>query len=469
MAGCKGRLNRSLQASLSLWISLGLLGTALVAGLVSFCVAFSEANSIQDDQLRQVATLFGKQGASVDLSLLKALRKKLEEESALITVQILGETGAPEEHKPQKYLPVLPGDLPDGLQTVSLRKSWRVFVTTLPGGQRLAVAQRTEYRNELALHGAFRSVVPLVCCIPILLVVAIVVVRRTLRPVVVLAREVDNRTKEDLTPLSLDEMPFELRDFAQSINRLLERVRQVLEMQRRFVADAAHELRSPLTALSLQLQSIDVTRLPLPVRERISAMTLSMERTVALLNQMLGLARSQSPAKTRDVVCFSTRKVVCEILQTLMPLAQKKQIDLGIVGEATPFLDAAENDFFMVARNLVDNALKYTQAGGRVDVSLRETADDVCLAVSDNGPGIPAPQRERIFDPFYRGLGHAATGAGLGLAIVRAVLERVGGSVVVEDATQDAARPGLRISVHWPKGKSGQGPKLLTDGGPSDS
>ena len=451
MAGFTGRLNRSLQARLSIWISFGLIATALVAGLISFCIAFREANGIQDDQLRQVAALFGGHGVTADPALLKVLRGKLDEEEALISVQILGQTAFPEAGKSSKYLPALPVDLADGLQTVALGRKWRVFVSPLEDGHRLAVAQRTEYRNELALHGAARTIVPIICCIPLLVLVAFVVVRRMLRPVVQLACEVDSRTREDLTPLAVDHIPLELLPFALSINRLLERVKQVLDMQRRFVADAAHELRSPLTALSLQLQSVDASMLPPAVGERITAMTLSMDRTVALLNQLLGLAHSQSAAGNTACATFSTRRVICELLETLMPLAQKKQIDLGMVGEEAPSLTASETDFFMVARNLMDNALKYTQPGGQVDVSLHETEEAVLLVVSDNGPGIPEAERGKIFEPFYRGLGHEALGSGLGLAIVRAVLDRTGGTVCVADACPGRERPGLRISVSWPK------------------
>lgn len=453
MDGFKRIIRYSLQARLSLWLSLGLIGTALVAGLLSFLIAFVEANRIQDDQLRQMAMLVNRYDFSPDTRALKYLREDLSEEEALISVQILGRTASTLERKAYKYLPELPVDLPEGFQTIQRKKEWRVFVLALQDGQRLAVAQRTAYRDEIAFASAMRTLVPLLLLVPILSVMVLVIVRRMLRPVIALAGEVDRRTQHDLTPLDTNEIPVEIRAFALSINRLLARVTQVLEMQRRFVADAAHELRSPLTALSLQIQSVDVSALSEEAKERIAAMTQGMERTIALLGQLLSLARSQSKPAA-DCSPFAARKVLHGVLEELMPLAESKHIDLGIVGDENPQMAAVETDFFIVARNLVDNALKYTPAGGRVDVALAEKAEMVCLKVTDTGVGIPADERTRVFDPFYRIAGHDATGSGLGLSIVKTVVERTGGTIHLSERESGT---GLQATVCFPKRTGGNG------------
>lgn len=446
MDGLKRLLKYSLQARLAMWLSLGLISTAFFAGLLSFFIAFVEANSIQDDQLKQMAMLVDRYDFSPDVHDLKYLKDGLEEDDALISLQILGKTTSRPELKTYKYFPDLPTDLAEGFQTISQEKVWRVFVQTQQNGQRVAVAQRTAYRDEIAFASAMRTIIPFFLFIPILGIMIFIIVRRMLRPVIALAAEVDGRTQHNLTPMETHEIPTEIRPFALSMNRLLARVTQVLELQRRFVADAAHELRSPLTALSLQIQSIDVTSLPDEAKERIAAMTRGMNRTIALLGQLLSLARSQGKPAT-EYSSFYARKVLHSVLEELLPLAKAKHIDMGIVGDANPLMTTVEQDFFVVARNLLDNALKYTPAGGRVDVTLQESTRAICLVVSDTGVGIPAKERARVFDPFYRIARHDTMGSGLGLSIVQAVMERLGGTIQLGET---GSTTGLQVVVCFP-------------------
>ena len=137
------------------------------------------------------------------------------------------------------------------------------------------------------------------------------------------------------------------------------------------------------------------------------------------------------------------------VLEDLMPLAEAKRLDLGVTTEADAHVHASELDLFVVVRNLVDNAIRYTPVGGSIDLSIATAAHVVSIAVQDSGPGIPADERVRVFDPFYRVLGNEATGSGLGLSIVSTVVQRLGGEVVLEDANSPTG--GLRVTVRLPQ------------------
>ena len=447
MDGFQGKLKRSLQARLLLWLSLSLIVTALIAGGASFLIAFVEANQIQDDQLRQTARLVTRYDFSPDHQSMKSLREDLAEEDALISLQRLGAPRTLYEGKPSKYIPDLPDDLTEGFHTLALKKTWRVFVAPLGNGERFAVAQRTAYRDEMALASAQRTLIPMLILIPLLLGIVLVVLRRMLGPVKALAKAVDDKTQHDLTPLAIEEVPLEISGFVSSINRLLARIACVLEAQRRFIGDAAHELRSPLTALSLQLQSIDRSLLEPETKERIETMTQGMARSIALLEQLLSLARSQN-SRAETLFAISPRPILIRILEELLPQASAKEIDLGLVGEETPTLLVAEADFYSVARNLIDNAIKYTPAGGQIDITLRDTPQALSLLVKDNGVGLSTEEQSRVFDPFYRVAGNTASGSGLGLSIVKTILERLGGRIQLDTPPEGT---GLEVTAIFVK------------------
>ena len=450
MDGLKRKLKYSLQARLLLWLSLSAVVTALIAGSASFVIAFIEANRIQDDQLKQTAQLISRYGFSLESasrSDINALRHYLSEEEALISVQRLDAAPVFHRGKPNKYIPDLPSDLADGFHTLRLKKTWRVFVAQMKNGDRFAASQRTAYRNDMAFASAQRTLLPLLLLIPVLVGIVLIVVRRMLRPVKALAKQVDDKTQNELSPLNLDEIPLEISGFVVSINRLLARIAAVLDAQQRFIGDAAHELRSPLTALSLQMQSIDRALLDAETQERLSTMTQGMARSIALLEQLLSLARSQND-KAKTLSTIEPRLILVRILEELLPQAGEKNLDVGLVGDESPTLLAAETDFYSVARNLIDNAIKYTPAGGQVDIRLRDTQNALYLEVSDTGAGLTPEEKNRVFDAFYRVPGHAASGSGLGLPIVKTILERINGTI--ELATREGGM-GLAVTVGFKK------------------
>lgn len=448
MDGLKASLTNSLQFQLSAWLSGAVILLALGAGGYSFWTSFQEANELQDDQLRQTAALIGRHGMQLNGSAEEPQDKALDPELRVV-VQVLGDPLA--ESVPNQVTRLaLPPDLPDGLQTVRVADgSWRLLVRSLRTGERVAVGQQTEARDEIARNSALRTVLPLLALIPAMAVLVSLVVRRQLKPVARLAFALDQRTEYDLDPLPQMRVPTEIRAFTNSISRLLLRLGQSMETQRRFVADAAHELRSPLTALSLQAEALDAADLSPQTRASVARLRQGMARTRSLIDQLLTLARSQAQPIV-PTAPVPARSILRSVIEELVPQAELRQIDLGVIRQDDVHLRMPEVDLHAIVRNLVDNAIRYSPAGGRVDVSLLGDGGGATFEVANGGTGIPPAERERAFDPFYRVLGTDTEGSGLGLSIVKTLVERAGGSVSLEPALPEASMPGLRVRVHFP-------------------
>ncbi|MBP5104660.1 ATP-binding protein, partial [Pseudomonas protegens] len=289
------------------------------------------------------------------------------------------------------------------------------------------------------------GLLPFLILFPVLLLVIADLVRKLFRPIEQLAAEIDLRDEQELHPIDERHLPTEVRPFVRAINRLLLRVTQSMTTQRRFVADAAHELRSPLTALSLQAERLASVEMPSLARERLQLLRRGIERGRKLIDQLLGLASAQSAINGR-VETVSVHGVYRRVLEDLLPLAEDKAIDIGLEGGPDRQVLISQEDLLTLVKNLVDNAIRYTPQGGRVDLSVAQVQDEILLQFSDSGPGIAVAERERVFDPFHRGLGSDEVGSGLGLAIVKAIADRHAGRVWLDYSDQRAKR-GLCVTV----------------------
>ena len=447
MDGFKKRLNESIQLKLSFSLSLTILAIALLAGVFSFVSAFDEAHELQDDMLRQVAVLFDRQPLAPGQAG-KGVGAKHSDEDSRVIVQYLA-NGSKTGRAGDAASLSLPITLLDGMHTLDVNsESFRVLVKTTSGGERIAVAQGTGVRDEIARDSAFRTLVPLLILVPILILVVADLVRKMFRPIALLSQEIDQRADQELHPVAESYLPAEVRPFVVAINRLLARVDQSMETQRRFVADAAHELRSPLTALSLQAERLAHAEMSEQGRQRLVTLRRGIERGRNLLDQLLSLAEAQAaPEQPKSAV--SARHIYRLVLEDLLPLAQAKRIDIGVVGVEDSQLWVSELDMIAVVRNLIDNAIRYTPAGGRIDLSVSTEQSRAVLQIQDSGPGIQFAERGRVFDPFYRTLGSDEVGSGLGLSIVKAVLERIGGEIELE-FSDEARHSGLRVRVLVP-------------------
>lgn len=438
MDGFQKRLKNSLQLRLAWWLSLAIILVAIAAGAFSFVKAFEEANELQDDVLRQVAALVRHQGFSLPAQTSAASNVADTDPEEHLIIQSLSRV---------TYGSALPlaADLQDGLQTISLSQgTYRVLVRTLPDTERIAVSQDTKVRDEIAIDSAIRTVLPLLVLLPMLVLVVVEIVRKMFMPIAQLSAEVDGRSERELHPLTESNLPSEIHPFVTAINRLLGRVEQAMGAQRRFIADAAHELRSPLTALSLQAERLDAADMSSQAKERLITLRQGIERGRNLLDQLLSLARAQNMA-SKPVNTVSVRQVYRRVLEDLMPLAESKNIDIGMADGVDIEVLVGDLDLFSIIKNLVDNAVRFTPAGGRVDLHASRTTQHVTLEVEDSGPGVPAGERERVLDPFYRVLGTGEAGSGLGLSIVKTVVDRLGGRMELVDSTRFAQ--GLKVII----------------------
>ncbi|MCF7532983.1 ATP-binding protein [Pseudomonas petrae] len=447
MDGFKTRLRESVQLRLSAFLSLVILIVAIAASVFAFVSAFDEAHEMQDATLRQVADLFDRQ--HMTLRYPDPVASEKDDEESRVVIQYLAD-GANAAHSGDASTPLpLPTTLSDGLWTLEVGgEPFRVLVKTTNDGQRIAVAQEIGARNKDARESAWRSLLPFLILFPVLLLVMSDLVRKLFRPIALLSREIDQRESQALHPIDERHVPIEVRPFVVAINRLLERVRMAMETQSRFVADAAHELRSPLTALSLQAERLAQTEMPAPAHERLKPLRRGIERGRKLIDQLLSLATAQSLTRSPTQM-VSVRGVYRHVLEDLVSLAEARHLDIGIEGEQDVLVWMHEVDLLTLVKNLVDNAIRYTPPGGRVDLSVDIAGDRAKLQVSDSGPGIAVEERERVFDPFYRTLGTDQVGSGLGLSIVRTIVERAGATVHL-NYTDELNCRGLCVTVWLP-------------------
>jgi signal transduction histidine kinase len=414
-------MNHSLQHRLSVWLSVAIVATGFLAAGVSFWLAYDEAQEFQDNSLRQIATL-------VDADRLPSRGQRTgggtdNDPEARVIVQRLATS--PTLGPAQLALPV---NLTTGFHTLDVGgSSWRLYVRAIKSGERIAVAQEIQVRAEAARDSALRTLLPLIALIPLLVFLSRRLVGASLAPIRALAQVADAQPEDRPSALPIAQVPAEIAPFLQSINRLLERINRLMGQQRCFIADAAHELRTPLTALSVQAQNLRQAGSLESARERVDPLLAGIERARHLTEQLLSLARTQ--AGTGNEADVNVSEMARELIAEYLPMAEAKDIDLGLEEIKPLSLHASPEALRLILRNALENALKYTPVGGEVTLRLLPAKDIAVIEVIDNGPGIPASERGRVFDSFYRLPGTAGEGSGLGLAIAREAAIRLGGTI----------------------------------------
>lgn len=314
--------------------------------------------------------------------------------------------------------------------------------------QVIQVAQDLRPRQTMARALAWRTVLPIAWMAPLLMLVAWAVVSASLAPVARVRRQVAAREADELAEVSEAGLPDEIRPLVHELNLLFGRVRQAFDAQKNFVAEAAHELRSPLAALRLQVQGLqrapdDTTRQL--ATERLLA---GIDRATRLVEQLLVLARQQAqPSSGEPAQPVSLAELAAQVVADAAPLAATRRIDLGLSEADRGQVSGHAEPLRILLGNLVDNALKYTPEGGTVDVAVRRDQGQLVLMVEDSGPGIPEADRARVLDRFYRVPGSAATGSGLGLAIANAIAQLHGTALALDRSPRLG---GLRIAVRLP-------------------
>ena len=433
---------RSIRARLLIGLLLGTFCFTLVAGLMLYKLADHEADEQSDIRLRQVAWALPPQlGDSVRVP------KENDADDAVL-VQVWRRDGRPVYvSEPSQALPV---PIEDGYHTITQRKErWRVYAELRPDYV-VQIAQPIAVRQRIAAHAALRLLPPLLVLLPALAVMIWIVVGQAMRPLERVAHAVRGRSPSALQPLEEGGMPPELLPIVIALNGLLEKIDSAMSAQRSFVADAAHELRSPLTALKLQLQLAERAG-----NEELRAASFRklherLDRSTHLVHQLLTLARHEQtqappPRAPCDLQALARATVSDHTLH-----AESRRIDLGVTDAgAAPVVLAHADGLSVMLGNLVDNALRYTQQGGQVDVSVGVDGGRAYLRVADNGPGVPQAERARLFDRFYRPDGNVVWGCGLGMSIVKNVADGHGAHI---DLASNAGGAGLVVTVTLPGG-----------------
>ncbi|MGI4777197.1 MAG: ATP-binding protein [Janthinobacterium lividum] len=302
----------------------------------------------------------------------------------------------------------------------------------------IQVAQDMAVRRQMARALAVRTTAPVALMAPVLMLVVWLVVSLSLAPVARVRRQVAERQADDLSPVSETGLPAEVRPLVQELNLLFGRVRRAFEAQQHFVADAAHELRSPLAALKLQVQGLqraaDEPTRGLAVRRLVAG----IDRATRLVEQMLALARHEAGAAAGvPLVPVDLPELARLAVSDVLAAAQDRHIDIGIAQADAAVVEGQPEALRMLLRNLLDNAVKYTPDGGRIDLRIVGADGERAgpeIVVEDSGPGLPAAERERVLDRFYRAGQPQVPGSGLGLSIVKSI------------ATLHGARVGFGVS-----------------------
>lgn len=429
-----------------LWsLLVAILLTALVQVSIAYRTARAEADDIFDYHMQQMA-LSLRNGLPVG-GMEPAPGAEHGTDGVDFVVQVWSADGV------RIYQSALRAELPDratlGFSNVSARGStYRVF-SMASRDQVIQVAQDMAVRRKMAGALALRTVLPMVVMAPLLMLIAWWVVGASLAPVSRVQRQVAEREPNELAEVSETGLPDEIRPLVHELNLLFERVRHAFDAQKSFVADAAHELRSPLAALKLQAEGLRRATGDAERELAVGRLSAGIDRAARLVDQLLALARQQasaaSGAKPQPVALAEIARLA---LADAAPSAQSRGIDVGLAGADEGLIDGHPEALRILMRNLLDNALKYTPRGGKVDLRVRRTAGAMALSVEDSGPGIDEQDRERVLDRFHRVAGSETTGSGLGLAIVKSIADVHGATLVLERAP---GLGGLRVQLSFPR------------------
>lgn len=321
-------------------------------------------------------------------------------------------------------------------------QAWRVYSTTL-GGLRVSTADRLSTRDSLMTSVTLAAAVPFLLTLAGTLILVWFAVRRSFAPLERLSEAVSKRDLQDTTALQWDEKPAEVKPLVDEINRLLERVGQTIQRERQFTGDAAHELRTPLTAIKTQLQVAqlaegDQSRHAMAQAER------ALERLQATLDHLLLLAQVEGDTAFSEPVSFPIEEIAQLAVAEVATKAARRQVDIAVQANSAARLAAPTSLAVAALRNLLDNAVRVSPNGARVELTVCVEADSAVFVVGDDGPGVPPQQLAQLTHRFVR-LGEG--GSGLGLAIVENIAVRFGGNLALSNRQPHGLEASLRLPL----------------------
>lgn len=437
MDGSPGWPMKSLRRSALLWTTVLLTAVGIIAFGISYEAAQNEAGEFLDGQLRQIALNAGR---GVATSIAPPIDQDEEDKFAID----VWDTKTGSVRKAVDGL--LPQLSKPGLGTVHFRnEEWRVYLardeqTTVQVGQRMVV------REEIAQTSGIEAAAPILMTVPLAWLVIGFSLSRVLRPLSSLTDAIRRRGADSTEPIPLTDAPVEIIPLLEAMNGLARRLQNALEQQRRFVSDAAHELRTPLAALSIQadnLAACSSAQNSGPVED----MRRGINRSSALVGKLLSMARVESQHSGHPDAQVDVSTVLTNCVADIVPLADSRNISLGLKSRPIGTIAAQADDLKLLFTSVLENAIRYSEGGGCVDVSVGMTDTFAEIEILDSGCGIPEKDLPRVFDRFFRAAPQGIEGTGLGLAIARAVANRYGLQIELANRKD---RSGIRATVRIP-------------------
>lgn len=445
---------RSIERYLILWIMGALSLGSVVIMLVTYVVTLDEMNEIYDADLKNVAEALGAYhhaglGPDERAEPRSPVRTDAPDKAEIVTITWTPDGRRVFSSDPRVDIPFISREALSHNRVA--QEEWIIYTDVSLNGVAQA-AQRASARNETAAESASKMFLPMAGLVMFVAGLMVFALRRGLLPLYQASRDVAKRTAESLAPIPTDDVPREITPLVGSINDLMSRLSVAFSTQRRFLADAAHELRTPVTALRLQLQLLERSNDEASRREAMSELEAGVRRTQRLVEQLLQVARFEPEGERRRNVVVDLGELARSVVGDMSIKAEQREIDLGAKAQAGVCIEGDVAQLTVLLENLVENALRYTPAGGVVDVEATTQGGRPMLRVVDDGPGIPEAEREQVFARFYRteqAIEHARDphGSGLGLAIVRAIAERHRAGVSLHTPSSGQ---GLEVRVVFP-------------------
>lgn len=449
MTAVRIRLARWFLASLRRRLLLWLLPATFLAGVLASAAtywgAITELDDLLNDQTKAIANHVTVDGDG-RLSLIgtdKADRLSGEKSHGVLLQVWRGPTL---EFSTDPDAPLAAPQRAGQEDIVAEGQTWRTFVTR-SGDLLIRVAQTKQARWEALAEIAVHLFWPVVSLLPLLALFVWFGVAYGLRPLRRIASGLAQRNANNMGQIDTATLPSEVKPLVDALNDLLARLEHSFTLQQNFIADAAHELRTPIMGLSIQAQLFQRASSPEEQRRIVTQIQAGTTRLAHLAEQLLTLARLEPQSREPVMESVDLRALGRSVVSDRARLAEANNVDLGLVADDAVVVRGHQDSLRMLLNNLVDNAIRYAGAGACVDVIVTRTVDAAILEVCDNGPGIPESERPHVWERFYRGSSVKASGSGLGLSIVRRVAEQHGAAVSLASGLGHA---GLRVRVRFP-------------------
>jgi two-component system, OmpR family, sensor kinase len=409
----------SLRRHLLAWLVPVFLAAALVAVGCTYYMFGSMVSWFMDSQMQVLAE--SHTAETIGPPALRPLTDHHIEKGGVVVQIWDGQGGLLTSTYPALAVPL---QAADGFENVKIgSQTWRIYSVHTPARTVQAI-QDAEFRVHVIKKQALQAGLPIALLIPISAVILWLAIRVGLRRLEAVARAAAAQDENTIAELPTKDVPSEISPLVMAVNRLLTRLRDAFASQRRFVQDAAHELRTPITAMTLQLENLKACSMDAETTAQVAQFEAGLKRTKRLIEQLLRLARQEAPQKSDAASSIELAEFLRDLISDLMPCADHRDIDLGLSVDVDATVRANPHELRSLLHNLLDNALRYTPDHGVVDVRVFADGGKVVVEVVDSGPGIPPDLLPRVFDRFFRIEGSDTEGSGLGLAIAKHAAER---------------------------------------------